>query len=147
MDLRFFLPDLRKLLLYKLHLILQNVDGALDLLLVQLHLIDRAMQRVQTVRDVVILQIRTDLRDWLIDLPKIADHRERMDLIVRVSAVAVLVHADRHQQTLFVVEPDGLTADTENRSKLRNGKRSRVRILYTVRYVHKLPHFFVRFAG
>ena len=99
------------------------------------------MQRGQTVRDVVILQIRTDLCDGLIDLPKIADHRERMDLIVRVSAVAVLVHADRHQHTLFVVEPDGLTADSKNGGQIRNGKRPFIRIPDTVRYVHILPPF------
>ena len=101
------------------------------------------MQRSQTVRDVVILQIRTDLRDRLIDLPKIADHRERMDLIVRVSAVAVFINADRYQKPLLMIQPHCLTADSKNGGQIRNGKRPFIRIPDTVRYVHILPPFFV----
>ena len=117
----------------KLHLLLDDLDGGIQLVALTAQLLRLLGEHLQVITQAVAVEKGLDLGKRVVQPPQIPDRGQRIDLVEVVKAAVILAVAHlRHQQALGVIMAQQLDIHVENVGKLPDGQK----------FFHKKPPIF-----
>ena len=117
----------------KLHLLLDDLDGGIQLVALTAQLLRLLGEHLQVITQAVAVEKGLDLGKRVVQPPQIPDRGQRIDLVEVVKAAVIFAVAHlRHQQALGVIMAQQLDIHVENVGKLPDGQK----------FFHKKPPIF-----
>lgn len=108
----------------KLHLLLDDLDGGIQLVALTAQLLRLLGEHLQVITQAVAAEKGLDLGKRVVQPPQVPDRGQRIDLVEVVKAAVILAVAHlRHQQTLGVIMAQQLDIHVENVGKLPDGQK------------------------
>ena len=117
----------------KLHLLLDDLDGGVQLITLTTQLLRLLGEHLQVITQTVAVKKGLDLGKGVVQSSQVSDCGQGIDLIEVVKAAVILAVAHlRHQQALGVIMAQQLDIHVENVGKLPDGQK----------FFHKKPPIF-----
>ena len=116
----------------KLHLLLDDLDGGIQLIALTAQLLRLLGEHLQVITKTVAVEKSLDLGKGVVQSPQVSDRGQGIDLIEMVKAAVVFAVAHlRHQQTLGIIMAQQLDIHVEYVGKLPDRQE----------FFHKTSHF------